>query len=94
MLETQVCELLREHDEQLQQLRKILLNGYRQIISVHLPRILSTIDISRIIRERINEMEVEESERLILSVMQKELRAIVWLGALLGSIIGIINGIF
>lgn len=94
LLDTRVCDLLKDHDEQLIQLRHILLDGYRQVISVHLPKILSTIDISRIIRERINEMDMDESERLILSVMSKELRAIVWLGALLGSIIGVVNSLF
>lgn len=94
LLDTRVCELLRGHDEQLAQLRHISLDGYRQIISVHLPKILSTIDISRIIRERINEMDVDESEHIILSVMNKELRAIVWLGALLGCVIGTINSLF
>lgn len=88
MLDTPVCELLKGHDEQLIQLRHILFDGYKQVISVHLPKILSTIDISRIIRERINEMDMDESERIILSVMNKELRAIVWFGALLGCIIG------
>lgn len=94
LLDTRVCDLLKYHDEQLIQLRHILLDGYRQVISVHLPKILSTIDISRIIRERINEMDMDESERLILSVMSKELLAIVWLGALLGSIIGVVNSLF
>lgn len=94
LLDTRVCDLLKDHDEQLIQLRHILLDGYRQVISVHLPKILSTIDISRIIRERINEMDMDESERLILSVMNKELRAIVWLGALLGGIIGMVNSLF
>ena len=77
LFNTKVCELLKGHDEQLTQLRQILLDGYRQVISVHLPKILSTIDIGCIIRERINEMDVHESERIILSVMNKELRAIV-----------------
>lgn len=94
LLDTQVCELLKGHDDQLTQLRQILLDGYIQVISVHLPKILSTIDISRIIRERINEMDVEESERIILSVMNKELRAIVWLGALLGCVIGAFSSLF
>ena len=93
LLDTRVCELLRGHDEQLAQFRSILLDGYRQVISVHLPKILSTIDISRIIRDRINEMDIEEGERIILDVMDKELRAIVWLGALLGCVIGTINSI-
>lgn len=94
LLDTPICELLRGHDEQLIQLRGILLDGYRQIISVHLPKILSTIDISRIIRERINEMDIAEAEKIILAVMKKELNAIVWLGALLGCIIGTINSLF
>ena len=94
LLDMPVCELLRGHDEQLAQLRSIFLNGYRQVISVHLPKILSTIDISRIIRNRINEMDIEEGERIILDVMNKELRAIVWLGALLGGIIGAVNSFF
>jgi len=94
LLDTPVCDLLKGHDEQLIQLRHILIDGYRQVISVHLPKILSTIDISRIIRDRINEMDIEEGERILLEVMDKELRAIVWLGALLGGIIGIVNSLF
>ena len=66
LLDTPVCELLKGHDEQLIQLRHILLDGYRQVISIHLPKILSTIDISRIIRDRINDMDIEEGERIIL----------------------------
>lgn len=77
LLDTRVCDLLKGHDEQLVQLRHVLLDGYRQVISIHLPKILSTIDISRIIRDRINEMDMEESERIVLEVMNKELRAIV-----------------
>ena len=43
------------------------------------------------VRERINEMDVNETEKLIFQVMDKELKAIVWLGALLGMIMGSIN---
>ena len=93
LLNTRICELLKDKDEQIVQLRKFLLDGYTTVITTHLPKILSTLDISRIIRDRINEMDMEEAERIILQVMKKELRAIVWLGALLGSIIGTINSI-
>ena len=94
LLDTAVCDLLRGHDEQLLQLRAILLDGYRQVVSIHLPKILSTIDISRIIRDRINELDIEEGEKIIFAVMDKELRAIVWLGALLGCVIGAFSCIF
>ena len=41
--------------------------------------------------ERINAMPVEEAEKLIMQVMKKELKAIVWLGALLGLLMGFVN---
>lgn len=94
LLDTPVCDLLQGHDEQLVQLRTILLDGYQQVISVHLPKILSTIDISRIIRNRINELDIEEGEKIIFAVMDNELRAIVWLGALLGCVIGAFSTMF
>lgn len=94
LLDTPVCDLLRGHEEQLAQLRTIMLDGYRQVISIHLPKILSTIDISRIIRDRINELDIEEGEKIIFAVMEKELRAIVWLGALLGCVIGAFSSMF
>ena len=93
MFDSSVCQLLDGHDEQILQLRHMLIDGYSTIITTHLPRILATLDISRIIRERINEMDMDESEKIILEVMNKELRAIVWLGALLGCIIGTVNSI-
>lgn len=36
-------------------------------------------------------MDVNETEELIFQVMDKELEAIVWLGALLGLVMGSIN---
>ena len=87
-------ELLNDHAEQLQQLRTVIINAYTNVINTRLPRILKAIDISRIVRDRINDMDMQEAETIILSVMRRELRAIVWLGALLGTIIGTINALF
>lgn len=86
-----VCKLLEGHDEQLKQAVDTVESIYRSIINDHLPKILDSIDISKIVRERINEMDVNETEKLIFQVMDKELKAIVWLGAGLGFIMGSIN---
>lgn len=86
-----VCKLLEGHEEQLAQTVDTIESIYRSIITEHLPKILESIDISKIVRERINEMDVNETERLIFQVMDKELKAIVWLGALLGLLMGCIN---
>ena len=86
-----VCKLLEGHDDQLKQAVNTVESIYRAIINDHLPKILDSIDISQIVRERINEMDVNETEKLIFQVMDKELKAIVWLGAGLGFIMGGIN---
>lgn len=86
-----VCKLLEGHEEQLAQTVDSIESIYRSIITEHLPKILESIDISKIVRERINEMDVNETEKLIFQVMDKELKAIVWLGALLGLLMGCIN---
>ena len=86
-------QLTAGRDEQVAQIKHGVLNAYRTIITEHLPRILQDIDISAIIEQRINEMDMNEAEAIIMDVMKKELRAIVWLGALLGSIMGTINAL-
>lgn len=86
-----VCRLLEGHEAQLAQAVDTIESIYRSVITEHLPMILDSIDISKIVRERINEMDVNETEKLIFQVMDKELKAIVWLGALLGLVMGSIN---
>ena len=86
-----VKELLAGQDAKLADAVSTLVSIYKTIITEHLPKILESIDISTIVRERINEMDMNETETLILQVMNKELRAIVWLGALLGTLMGCVN---
>ena len=88
-----MSSLMKGHDEQVAQIKNGILSAYRVIIIEHMPRILQDIDISGIIEQRINDMDMNEAEAIILDVMKKELRAIVWLGALLGCIMGTINAL-
>ncbi len=89
-----MSQLVTGHDEQVAQIKNGIQSAYKTIITEHLPRILQDIDISAIIEQRINEMDMDEAEAIILDVMKKELRAIVWLGALLGCIMGTITSLF
>lgn len=93
LMEMTMRQLVTGHNDQIAQIKNGIFNAYRVIITEHLPRILQDIDISTIIEQRINEMDMKEAEAIILDVMKKELRAIVWLGALLGSIMGTINAL-
>lgn len=89
-----IYKLLEGHNEQLIQAVYTIESIYMTVIQEHLPKILESIDISKIVRERINEMDVNETEKLIFQVMDKELKTIVWLGALLGLVMGSINILF
>ncbi len=84
-------QLLQGKDLQIAQITNSCIGLYKTVISEHLPRILEAINIPVIIESRINEMDMDETEKLIFQVMDKELKAIVWLGALLGAVMGSIN---
>lgn len=94
LMNTPVALLLKDKDEQIAQIVKMMESVYSTVISEHLPRILESINISKIVRERINEMGMDETEKLIYEVMSRELKAIELLGALLGMIMGSINLFF
>ena len=91
LLAKPVKNLLAGQDAKLADAVNTMVSIYKTIITEHLPKILESIDIRAIVRERINEMDMDETEKLILQVMNKELRAIVWLGALLGTLMGCVN---
>ena len=91
LMDCPMSTLLSGKDEQIEQAKKSILGLYRTTIKEHLPKILETINVSKMIENRINEMDMNETEKIIFQVMDKELKAIVWLGALLGMIMGCIN---
>ena len=88
---TPVKTLLKGKDPQIEQFIGGVVSIYKMVISSYLPKILSAIDIPKTIEDRVNEMDISETEEIIFQVMDKELKAIVWLGALLGVVMGCIN---
>ena len=64
---------------------------YETVIAEKLPQVMQGLNLSAIVEERINAMDVAEVEDLMLSIMKKELGAVVNLGALIGLILGLIN---
>ncbi len=55
-----------------------------------LPDIVELFNVAKIIEEEILAFDVAFAEELILEIASKELKAITWLGALLGGIMGIL----
>lgn len=68
-----------------------IMNVYEKIISEKITSALKSLNISKIITNKINSMEVLELERLLLKTIKKELDALVNLGAVIGFILGFLN---
>ena len=69
----------------------IVLNIYEKIILDKISDLLNIINISKIITDKINDMDILELEKLLLDIMKKELNALVNLGAIIGFILGLLN---
>ena len=72
----------------------IIMNIYERVILEKLPSLLKSINISKIVYDKIISMPTIEVEKLILEIMKKELNALVNLGALIGFILGLLNLLF
>ncbi len=64
---------------------------YIQFASTHLPVFIEQFKVSELVESKINDFSVQEVETLIFGLMDKELKAITSLGALIGFILGCIT---
>ncbi|WP_346888973.1 DUF445 family protein [Clostridium sp. UBA1056] len=55
--------------------------------------IKNRVDIEKLVAEKINDLDLQELERIIVSVAKKELKHIEVLGFILGAAIGIVQGL-
>ena len=93
-LDISIMELAYHLDGRRETIRQTMLDGYVSLIRKDLHRVLRAIDIAGIVRERIEAYETADLEKLLKTLMRKELRAIVWLGALLGFVMGFVTSFF
>lgn len=64
---------------------------YEQGINRYLEEVLDAVGIEKIISDRINSFDAEQLEQMIFGIMKRELKAIVYLGAVLGFFMGFLN---
>ncbi len=81
-------------DEKIKLLKHDVVKLYSEKVKTELPRLLRTVDISKIVEDKIQSMDMPTVEKLVLDVANNELYMLVWLGGLLGAIIGVANIFF
>lgn len=91
LLNMRVCDIVENHSDELARLKEKSVEAYCRLVEEHLPNIINSIGIDEAVEKKINDMDIAELEDLVLQVMNKELKAIVGLGALLGFVMGIVT---
>lgn len=71
--------------------RKVITAFYQKAMDSVIGKLLGNLDIAGMIEEKINAMDVDSLENMVLAVMKKELNMIVNLGALVGAVLGVLN---
>ena len=89
-----IAELCNKMEKDEEWIREKIIAAYHNVVELAAGNIMKHINITGIVEDKINSMPVEDLEKLVLSVMKKELDTIVNLGALVGALLGIFNMIF
>ena len=89
-----ISELAVHFDAYEEGIAKTLLSIYEHVIETKMDTILDKVNLKQIVEDQINNMDMLELEQLILSVMKKELNALVNLGAFIGFVLGLLNLLF
>ena len=84
-------ELIGRFEEQCGPMEDYVYDIYERTAVNNLPSILRALNFSKIVQDRINAMPVEQVEELVLYIMEKELAAVVNIGALIGFVLGLFN---
>ena len=94
LLETRVCEIYSHYQEKQEQAVDYIMTLYSTLLGDNLEKLLQAVNLEKIVVSKINSFDAEQLEAMIFGIMKRELKAIVYLGALLGFFMGFINLLF
>ncbi len=64
-----------------------------ELLLKHLDKLLKHLKLEEIIRDQVQAFSLEHLESLIVSIAKRELKLIMYLGGLIGAVIGLFQGI-
>jgi uncharacterized membrane protein YheB (UPF0754 family) len=90
LLDKKLCDLYIEYEDRIPDFIAWVLDTYHLIIDKNVGVIVHAVDLSQLVEDQINSYDVLTFEKMIFEIMKKELNAIVWLGGLLGFMMGLV----
>lgn len=91
IINTPLKEIIARYQERIPEIKTFCWNIYEEMITKKLADVLDTVGIAEVVSNKINDFELPELENIITTLMKKELNALIWLGGLLGLIMGFVN---
>jgi len=92
--DARICDLYDRYQDKLPTIADGVVLLYEKLLGENLGKVLRAVDISGIIAKKISAFDAVQLENLIFDLMRRELKAIVYLGALLGFLMGLLNLLF
>ncbi|MFJ8267373.1 DUF445 domain-containing protein [Peribacillus asahii] len=71
-----------------------MLNQLVDRVSEHMPALVKRLRLDEIVEEQVAAFSVQKLEEVVIAIAKRELAMITYLGALLGGIIGLFQGLF
>lgn len=84
-----VSEFLGVDEAEKRRLDAALSEKLIQVVDEKVPSMLATLDVKKIVKDRIDALDMEDVERIVLDVMADQFKWINVFGAILGAIIGV-----
>lgn len=81
-------------EQNVPDLKQKIWDQYTELVQNKFGKFVATLDVQSIIERKINDYDLNELENMIMEISKKELNALVWLGGLLGVIMGFVNLLF
>lgn len=72
----------------------LLVDWLLNFASKHIHKILRAMNLPQMVEDQVSKFPVENVEEVVLSISGKEFKAITWLGAMLGGMIGLLQSLF
>ena len=88
LLCTRICDIVEKYEEKIPGVIDWIVSTYVSVVENNLEQILKGVDLGKVVEEKIASFDVAQLEDMIFGIMNKELKAIVYLGALLGFLMG------
>ena len=91
LLDARLCDLYARYQDREESIINSVVEAYTSLLGDNLGRLLQAINIQQIVVDKINGLDPAELEATIFDIARHERSAIVYLGALLGFLMGFIN---